>query len=541
MKKLLSIILAALMIFSLVVPAFAQAEEKSQYPIIRLQGNGNGIYDENGKQVYDFTYDTSNLVNDVVEVCMPNLIRGIVTGDYSAYYKALHEKVSDIYGDAKLDKNGNPTGGTDVSQSDKDYMANASKTDAAAEKGYYSMRDYSFWYDWRLDPMETADKLEQYIGAILETTGKDKVSLYGRCMGSVPIMAYLQKYGSEKLDTVCLNCSVANGCERIGDMFTGNLNLNSDALMRYMNGYSSGGIKKTTGDLFFDIIVSTLRTLNSVGFSEEVIRNFMDTFYDTLGEGIVASFTRAGWATWPSYWALIKEDEYEKAKSLVFGDEGSALREDYAGLIEKLDYYQENVMAKLPEILKNTRSSGTKLCFVANYGFQLFPYVNSYNKPSDQWVSLENASFGATVAAINATLSDEYIKERKEAGFGAYITPDRQVDTSTCLFPDYTWIVKGLHHDDWQDCVEELIYSVCSSSEQLTVNSMEKYPRFLRYYEETHSLSPLTKENMNCEEYYDVDTGSTENMTKFQRLFKIVKELIGLLKAFLNSLFRFAQ
>lgn len=537
MKKLLALILSAILIFSLAVPAFAQVEGKSQYPVIKINGNGNDIFDENGKQVYNFDYDTSNLASDVVEVCMPNLISGIVTGDYSAYYEALYNKLSDIYGDAKLDKNGNPTAGTDISKKDRDYMAQAKNNDAASQKGYYDLGDYTFWYDWRLDPMIFADELNEYINAILTTTGKTKVSLYGRCLGGTPIMAYLQKYGSDKLDTVCLNSIVANGCEMIGDVFTGNLNLNSDALIRFANGFWSDDIKGMTGDLFFDIIISTLKMLNSIGFSEKVLSDFMDKVYGTLGDGVVSSFTRAGYATWPSYWSMVKADEYEQAKSLIFGDEDNKLREEYAGLIEKLDYYHDNVSAKIPEILTNVKNSGTKVCILSNYGYQLFPYVDSYEELSDQWVATKNSSFGATTAKINTVLSDEYIKERVNAGFGEYISVDKEIDASTCILPECTWFIKGLNHDDWQDCAEELAYTVCSSNGQFTVDSSEKYPRFMRYYEETHSLAPLTEENMNCEEYYGVDTGSTENMTKFERLFKIIKELVNFLKTLLNTLF----
>ena len=536
MKKLLALILSAILIFSLAVPAFAQVEGKSQYPVIKINGDGNDIFDENGKQVYDFDYDTSNLASDIVEVCMPNLISGIVTGDYSAYYKALYNKLSDIYGDAKLDKNGNPTAGTDISKKDRDYMAQAKNNDAASQKGYYDLGDYAFLYDWRLDPMTIADELNEYINAILATTGKTKVSICARCLGGVPVMAYLQKYGSDKLDTVCLNSTVANGCERIGDMFTGNLNLNSDALRRFIGG-SSGEVKEVTGDLLYEILVSTLRTLNSLGFSEKIIADFMDKVYGTLGEGVVASFVRAGYATWISYWSAVKTDEYDKAKSLVFGEEGSALREEYAGLIEKIDYYHYNVTAKIPEILTNVKNNGTKVCIISKYGYQLMPYLNTYEKISDRWVSVDNASYGATTAKIGTLFSDEYIKEKEEAGLGKYISVDREIDASTCILPDCTWFIKGIGHDNWASCIEEFAYAACSSNVPLTADSSEKYPRFLKFDEETSSLVPLTKENMNCEEYYGVDTGSTENMTKFERLFKIIKELIKLLKSLLNVLF----
>lgn len=534
MKKVISVVLSLVMIFALTVPAFSAQESKSQYPIVTIRGNGNNIFDENGKQVYDFQYDTSNLADDVVEVCMPHLIEGLATGDYSNYFDALYKKLAEVYGDAKLDVNGNPTGGTDIQKSDREYMETRRNLDMGASRGYYEMGDYKFWYDWRLDPLELADELNAYINDILDATGKKKVSLYGRCIGGTPILAYLSKYGSDKIDTVCLDSVVSNGGEMIGDVFTANLNLNSDAILRFVNGYWNENVKELTGDLLFDVIFTTFKLFNSTGVSEELINVFMNTVYSKLGAGFISAFTRAGYATWPSYWSMVKADEYEKAKTVIFGDEDCELRETYAGLIEKLDNYHDNVSAKIPEILQSAKDNGTKICIVCKYGYQLFPYVGSYDLVSDQWVSLKNSSFGATVAKINEVLPDEYIAEKTEAGLGKYISVDKIVDASTCLFPDNTWFVKGVNHDDWESCVEHISCMACASDGDFTVDSDENYPQFLCYSYDTSSISPLTTENMNCEEYYGFDTGSTETLTKKERIAKKLSVLFDWLKIIIS-------
>ena len=273
MKKIVSVFLAAVMVFAAAFPVLAAPEGKSEYPIIRILGNGNEIYDEDGNLVYNFDYDTSQLANDVAQICLPHLLTGLATGDYSDYYDALYEKISEIYGNAKLDENGEPLAGTDISKSERDYMA-VRQNQNLGGKGYFNMGDYYFWYDWRLDPLQHADELNDYINHILKATGKEKVSLYGRCIGGTPIIAYLAKYGSEKIDTVCLDSTVTNGGEMIGDVFTGNLNLNTDALLRFANGYFSGS-DDSTGDMLFDIIISTVRLLNSAGVSEEIIQLFI--------------------------------------------------------------------------------------------------------------------------------------------------------------------------------------------------------------------------------------------------------------------------
>lgn len=537
MKKIVSVFLAAVMVFAAAFPVLAAPEGKSEYPIIRILGNGNEIYDEYGNLVYNFDYDTSQLANDVAQICLPHLLTGLATGDYSDYYDALYEKISEIYGNAKLDENGEPLAGTDISKSDRNYMA-VRQNQNLGGKGYFNMGDYHFWYDWRLDPLQHADELNDYINHILKATGKEKVSLYGRCIGGTPIVAYLAKYGSEKIDTVCLDSTVTNGGEMIGDVFTGNLNLNTDALLRFANGYFSGS-DDSTGDMLFDIIISTVRLLNSAGVSEEIIQLFMDNIYEALGDGFISAFTRASFATWPSYWTMVKADDFEKAKTVIFGEEDSELRKTYSGLIAKLDKYHDTVTSKMPEILKHAKESGTKFCIISKYGYQLFPYVGSYDELSDRWVSVKNSSYGATTALINETLSPEYIAQKTEQGLGRYISVDKEIDASTCYLPDNTWFIKGNNHDDWQDCIEALSYAVCAS-DSMDVSTNEKYPQFMFYDSENRSLTALTEENMNCEDYYDFDTGSTETLSKKERLFKTLMVLFDWIKkifTYLSSLF----
>jgi hypothetical protein len=70
-------------------------------------------------------------------------------------------------------------------------------------------------------------------------------------------------------------------------------------------------------------------------------------------------------------------------------------------------------------------------------------------------------------------LDEEYIASVKDK---KYISPDKVIDGSTSLFPETTWYIRDLHHDDFgqlHDPVLEIMrYDLDGDS--------EKYPRFLR-------------------------------------------------------------
>ena len=81
------------------------------------------------------------------------------------------------------------------------------------------------------------------------------------------------------------------------------------------------------------------------------------------------------------------------------------------------DVTQENY----DDIIKSisTKENGVKFGAVSKYGFQILPICQSYDVVSDQFVSVNHSSFGATTSTIYDTLSDDYIQSRIEKGYEA--------------------------------------------------------------------------------------------------------------------------
>lgn len=132
------------------------------------------------------------------------------------------------------------------------------------------------------------------------------------------------------------------------------------------------------------------------------------------------------------------------------------------------------------------------------------------------------------------TLSDEYIAQQTEKGLRKYISPDKQVDASTCLFPDSTWIIKGMTHENWASCNDDLIYTICNYDGQFTVETSEDFPQFMVYDEENSSLLKMTAENS------DVTKWNAEEIRKrgvkeyfkalsdwYKAFFKLIKSLLA--------------
>ena len=150
---------------------------------------------------------------------------------------------------------------------------------------------------------------------------------------------------------------------------------------------------------------------------------------------------------------------------------------------------------------------------------------------ADQYASVKNSSFGATTSTVYGTLPAEYIAAREAEGKGRYISPDRQIDASTCLFPDSTWFTKGARHGNWTRTENELMYTVTTADHQLTIDDFE-LTQFMVWDSENKTMIPMTAEN--CQTEYWVADASVDHPTSFlQRL----RNYFSALKVWLEQLF----
>lgn len=221
---------------------------------------------------------------------------------------------------------------------------------------------------------------------------------------------------------------------------------------------------------------------------------------------------------------MMKMPKKATAIRYVFGAENDPKRTEYAGLIEKLDNYNTNVRQKIPELLMQVKNSGANVAFIAKYGAQMIPTSESAKLVADQFVSVNRASFGATTSTVYDTLSDEYIAAREAEGKGKYISPDKQIDASTCLFPDYTWFIKGNKHSNWSWWENDLIYTVVTADRQLSVDDFD-CSQFVVYDKDRNWADKMTTENCNTEQW---EANPDEDMpeTKKEFIFVSVKALL---------------
>lgn len=541
MKRITAVILTIIMVLSLCVPVFAaeDATTRSEVPTILIAGDGDPIYDADNNRLFRPTEilnyfenkdsgddDNSNIYESVANVLMPFLLEGITFDRWDNYYTNLQKEISELFSDVILDNNGEVTNGTGISKARKDYMEKCKKTDKADKNGEYGLYDYRFWYDWRLDPVAVADDFHDYIEAVKKVTHKDKVAIVGRCLGTSVVLAYVAKYGTDSIHGIAFYGSVAAGAEIISEPISGKFNIDGNAISR------------TMAELDVSPFISaTLELLQKSGALDAITDVVKEKLYYKLVEGVTSALALSTFYTWPNYWAAVCAEDYEAALLHVFGEEGSAKRTEYAGLIEKIENYDTLVRDNLTDLMKSFGEKGINIAILSKYGFQLLPICQSVEAVADEFTSATRSSFGATTSTIYTTLSDEYISSLGENS--KYVSPDKRVDASTCLYPDSTWFVKGSSHTLWNKYEDEIVHTVATADRQLTIADFD-YTQYMVYDPQADTMVVMTEDNCNTEKWIareELDNPVTKENKLVAFLWSIMNWFTNLLNFIRDMLF----
>lgn len=561
MKKVMSLFLALVMIFStFAVSVSAVANERVKYPIIFIAGSSVDLVDEDQKPIstgFDVLTDDDEggftkeqIIESVLNVILPLVIEGIPFDEWDHYGEALYEELAPIFEEGQLDGDGNPKFGTGVAKAEIErWEQNAFKDHG--KDGVFGVRDYDFRYDWRLSPYDHVDRLHEYIKTILKTTGCKKVCLVGRCLGGNIITAYLDKYGSEKLVAKVMYDEVmSNGSSTINDCFSGKIKFSDKHIQAYVAeseyfGRENIGIDLIgINDLFLEIVERTLDLFTQVGVVDTVFGG-VEVLYEKLYKAFMPAILLAtGIGTWASYWTSVFEEDFDAALDLVFGKAGSESRKAYAGLIEKIQYMRERITVpralegddNLYRIFENEYD--VEIGVLAGYGLVQPPITESSDDTGDCTVDLKCSSFGATAAGVFDTLSDEYIAERTALGYGDFISPDKKVDASTCLFPDTTWIMKNKHHDIMVGYY--IVEKFCQYDNFTVTGNYKDFTRFLvaKSVHGTKDFENMTLDNCQDGPWLGAVEQKPTLESKLVSLMRFITTILKLLTNIINGTFK---
>lgn len=445
-KKFLSLLLAIIMIFSMAGFALAKENYKQNCPVIFIHGfSSSEIYaDVNDPDSLMSFPDVNEILTAVADTLVPALGIYFINKDADVLTSAVTKRINKMLEPWFNNPDGTTQEGSGVAPRELKNISKKSRL--------------TFRYDWRSDPVVIADNLHQFIETVLDLSGCKKVALGCHSLGSSVALAYLSKYGNSKVSAMVFDSPACNGVALIGNILTGKVNLDGEAIGSFL--------KEMLGESEYKKLVSGfIDILESAGLFE-AFSLFADDVIAELAPGIYKGTVAPLVGGWPTLWSMLPDDKVATAKNFIFDE--ILKGEDYSGLEAKIDSYNSSARLQRTQLLRDFNNVG-KFAILSRYNNQTIPLRESSMLIGDLIIETEASSFGATTAPKGTCFSDEYLEDKDMA----YISPDKTVDASTCLFPEQTWFIKNSGHFETEELTKLYYDMFFFSKQELTCDTAE--------------------------------------------------------------------
>ncbi len=214
MKKLLAALLVAAVAFAPLfsVNSFAESAEEpaADCPYIFVHGfMGSTVYVDPSDPDSEAAWPpSSGRITDAVKQSLPIILKLAFTHNWQKFADELIPVVTEMFSPILLSENGEVDNNSGVRFS---YPPRESvKPDSKL----------SFSYDWRLNPIDTAAELNDFINYVLDCSGCPQVVIECHSYGGVVCTTYAKLYGVSKVRGWVYNATAVYGETYNGELMT---------------------------------------------------------------------------------------------------------------------------------------------------------------------------------------------------------------------------------------------------------------------------------------------------------------------------------
>lgn len=486
-RKVISCILAVVMLFSVSATAFA-ADDTYKTPVIVVNGiDNNPIYanpNTTGAQQLFPPADTT--VMALTAEMFASGIVSVASGEYSEVMNwFVGSQVYEMFNKIQLNRDGTSmsenVGPVIYDHALSYYLTDEDRFETIAGDIGIGMCDrlgadnvYVYTYDWRIDPIESAHGLNDFIQTVKANSRCEQVSIISEGFGSTVATAYLAEHyedATADVDNFVTVNSAAMGTSLIGDIFTGRLirqynelNSASSAFIRYTNDFSDNPATWFAGWLTLYILNKNWEVQDFVASVITMMGHVVDPLYDDYLRDLLKNFT--------GLWAMVPTEYYDEAMDFMFMSDDTTAGDYNSDLQERIQAYK-NIQESADEILVKATMEGINVNVVSCWDIQLVPIGD--NKASDEelfglsaqsdgLIDTYYSSFGCYTIPLNDVGAAAQNKDQRntegecenhnhlnavydtlnpEHSLGAIC---HYLDASTCALPDNTWFIRNMKY-----------------------------------------------------------------------------------------------
>lgn len=478
MKKFLSIILCAVLVFSsTAITINAEEEQPSPSfewdgdPLVFIQGySGPALIRDRGLETEEQVWPLKP--GNVVSMIAPNVIDIIssvvdyANGDTQPFIDCFREITAELFDNISMQPDGTSKHSLTsypqyASEASVEYINTEKNGDYLPLTEGEFIEDLSltipadqifiFNTDWRRSHIVNCEHLDSFIDEVLEYTGSDKVDLYGMSHGGQLTATYLYYHGTEgKIDNAVMNSPAIGGTSLVKELLGDKpVNFNLSELARF-------------GSIMLHMEID-LRWL-----TEKLPEDFLNSMLKSAFNEVLLQYA----VNFGSVWDLMSTESY------------NALRDVYldpvknADIIARADKMHYECMPNMSEGLMRARQAGVNISILANYGTHL---GSGKKVDSDFIIDTENSS-GATVTPFGQRFPENYEQLNTTCSDPTHnhIAPTRTLDASTCFLPENTWFNYEQYHTQtwWDKYTRNLLLELVLTDNLKDVHTDERFPQF---------------------------------------------------------------
>lgn len=459
-QKILSILLSAVLLFSVFLPAVSAQVKESLVQIDMRGFMSYTIYeDKNDPDSAPAFPPSASKITQTVKKLIPAMTSLAFSGDWNKFGDALIPAVNELMFPLGYGNDGEEIYGTGVHFSYPTYeeLTKDLRTD--------------FIYDWRADPFRSAEQLNDFVNYITDELGFDKVCIECHSYGGIVLLTYLSHYGTEKVHSCCFNASAVYGAAFAGELLKGDVNIADDALTEFLKGLFS----HSDYELLLNALADAMKEAGLTGF----VADFVNDIFTNLSAVIWKNSIVPIFGNWPSIWALCPDEDIDGAFDFIFGHVYANDGADHSGLRQKIERFNTEIRSVREEKL-NIINDTTNMYVIGRYGYYGVPLGTIWLANTDTVLNTEAESFGATCKSM----SQEDIFNTADR----FVSPNGAIDASTCLFPEQTWFIRNCKHTQKDDSINEFASALLHYDGQATIDTMKQYPQYLVFDTVTANL-----------------------------------------------------
>lgn len=467
MKKIVSVLLSLLLVFSTCAVAFSASveidkDEISEYPLIIVPGYSSSslYYPEGDEIVWGLNMDlvVERVLDNIVELGVG--LGALTAGNAKIIAQTVGEEINMLFEKMRCNKDGTSVYALERTVSTAEEVNNANlmithpngdhrqEKEMALEFAEYIGDEniYNFTCDFRMGSESCAKQLDELVQDVKKHSGKEKVNLLAVSHGGQVTATYLTLYGwKNDVDNAVLTVPAIGGAGIAYDLMTNNVKFDEECLLRFIE----HGMRWEED---YDWLVKA----QQLGFIDLIIKELVPVIFDTLGY-------------WGSLWDFIPTEKYEETKTKLLNYDESM------PLIEKSDRFHYEILPKVGEKLSECIENGMNITIISGSGNRV---VTGLEETSDAIITTA-ASTGATCAPYGERFADGYV-QKNSCGGKNKVSPAMDIDASTAYLPDNTWFVNGLFHGMtyWDNYTRSLMMTTLFTDRITDVYSDENYPQF---------------------------------------------------------------